>query len=85
MASVRLLKNPFYKEIEALCTSIDARNLKSTFGERTGQKGMFEGDLEQGELEIGQVAATIDAILPAQQIIAHFIAEYHQSIARLSK
>ncbi len=46
---------------------------------------MFEGDLEQGELEIGQVAATIDAILPAQQIIADFIAEYHQSIARLSK
>lgn len=86
LTPVRLLKNPFYKEIEALyAQGADAEILKAHLGKGRAKKGMFEGDLEQGELEIGQVAATIDAILPAQQIIADFIAEYHQSIARLSK
>jgi enoyl-[acyl-carrier protein] reductase II len=83
---VRLLKNPFCKEIEALyAQGADAETLKAHLGIGRAKKGMFEGDLEQGELEIGQVAATIDTILPVQQIIADFIAEYHQSIARLSK
>lgn len=86
LTPVRLLKNPFYKEIEALyAQGADSETLKAHLGKGRAKKGMFEGDLEQGELEIGQVAATIDAILPAQQIIANFIAEYHQSIARLSK
>jgi enoyl-[acyl-carrier protein] reductase II len=84
LTPVRLLKNPFYKEIEALYSQgADAETLKAHLGKGRAKKGMFEGDLEQGELEIGQVAAGIDAVLPVQQIIATFLDEYQEALQRL--
>jgi enoyl-[acyl-carrier protein] reductase II len=84
LTPVRLLKNPFYKEIEALyAQGVDAETLKAHLGKGRAKKGMFEGDLEQGELEIGQVAAGIDAVLPVQQIITTFLNEYQEALQRL--
>lgn len=84
LTPVRLLKNPFYKEIEALyAQGADVETLKAHLGKGRAKKGMFEGDLEHGELEIGQVAAGIDAILPVKQIIATFLEEYQEALQRL--
>ena len=46
---------------------------------------MFEGNLEEGELEIGQVAALIDAILPAEEIVGEIVADYNATLARLKQ
>ena len=76
---VRLIKNKFYQEVEAAyqrCAGPD--ELKTILGRGRAKKGMFEGDLAEGELEIGQVSATIRDILPAatilQEIISGFVA-----------
>ncbi len=52
-------------------------------GRGRAKKGMFEGDLVEGELEIGQVAAQIDSILPAAEIIEEFIATYNAKLTQL--
>ena len=67
---VRLLKNNFFKlirEAEEMNAGID--ELKTILGRGRAKKGMFEGDLEEGELEIGQVAASIREIKPASAIV----------------
>ncbi len=67
---VRLIRNPFYQSIAdayARCASTD--ELKVLLGRGRAKKGMFEGDLNEGELEIGQVSATIREILPAAEIL----------------
>ncbi|WP_419212196.1 NAD(P)H-dependent flavin oxidoreductase [Maribacter sp. X9] len=78
LAPVRLLKNKFYQEVQnayAQGASID--DLKNLLGRGRAKKGMFLGDIEDGELEIGQVAALIHDIKPAGQIIKEMIAEYN--------
>jgi len=70
LTPVRLLKNKFYeqvKEAELSCANVDT--LRSLLGKGRAKRGMFEGDLESGELEIGQVSATIDSIQPAAKIL----------------
>jgi len=70
LTPVRLLKNKFYeqvKEAELSCANVDS--LRSLLGKGRAKRGMFEGDLESGELEIGQVSATIDSIQPAAKIL----------------
>jgi enoyl-[acyl-carrier protein] reductase II len=67
---VRLVRNPFYDELAAAytrCASAD--ELRAILGRGRAKKGMFEGDLVAGELEIGQVSATVDEILPAAEIL----------------
>lgn len=67
---VRLLKNNFYKKVkEAELSGVDAESLKVLLGKGRAKKGMFEGDLLEGELEIGQVSATINRIKPAAEIL----------------
>jgi len=81
---VRLLKNPFYekvRELEARGASRD--ELIALLGRGRAKKGMFEGDLTEGELEIGQVAASIRRILPAAEIIDEIMQEYHAAKAAL--
>ncbi len=77
LTPVRLLKNKFYNEVK------DAENgnatideLKSLLGRGRAKKGMFEGDLNEGELEIGQVAATIREIKPAAEIVKEIWNEF---------
>jgi len=70
LTPVRLIKNKFFKEIqEAELKGASAEDLKILLGRARAKKGMFEGDLEEGELEIGQVSANIKTILPAAKIV----------------
>ncbi|HNF69604.1 MAG TPA: nitronate monooxygenase, partial [Chitinophagales bacterium] len=63
-------RNAFYDELSAAyarCASAD--ELRTILGRGRAKKGMFEGDMEAGELEIGQVSATVREILPAAEIL----------------
>ena len=67
---VRLIKNEFYKQIQqAEDKGADASDLMAILGRARAKKGMFEGDMTEGELEIGQIAATIHEIKPAADIV----------------
>ena len=77
LAPVRLVKNKFFYDVERLYeTGRDVEALKATLGRARAKKGMFEGDLEEGELEIGQVSALIDEILPVEKVFAQLLKEF---------
>ncbi len=66
---VRLIKNDFYQQIiTAEKNKVTIEELKALLGKGRAKKGMFEGDLKNGELEIGQVSALINKITPAKEI-----------------
>jgi len=70
LAPVRILKNPFYAKIfDAYQNGTTTHELKSLLGRGRAKKGMFEGNLEEGELEIGQVSAQIKEIKSVQEIM----------------
>lgn len=74
---VRLLKNDFFtivQQAEADCASVD--KLKELLGKGRAKKGMFDGDLQNGELEIGQVSAIINEIMPAGAIVKEIWEEF---------
>lgn len=74
---VRLLKNKFYENIAAAeAEGANAETLKNILGRGRAKKGMFEGNLEEGELEIGQVSALINEIKPAAEIVKEIWNEY---------
>ena len=80
LTPVRMMKNKFFEEIAAAemkGASVD--ELKSILGRARAKKGMFEGDLEQGELEIGQVASTVNEIKPAREIVKEVWNEFLES------
>jgi len=78
LAPVRLLKNKFYQDIATLYTkSPSVDELKELLGRARAKRGMFEGDLEEGELEIGQVSGLIHDIKPTSEIIQDIISDYH--------
>lgn len=77
LAPVRMMRNAFFKEVQAAyaqCASPE--ELKALLGRARAKHGMFEGELEQGELEIGQVSAGIHEVLPAEEIVRRVIAEF---------
>lgn len=85
LTPVRLMKNEFFQKLEhAYAQNASIEELSSILGRGRAKKGMFEGDLVQGELEIGQIAGNIDAILPAASIIQEIISEFHQAKAELN-
>ena len=86
LAPVRLLKNGFYEQVKELYNTQKAtiENLKALVGSRRTKQGMFEGDMEQGELEIGQVASLITKVQSVQEVINEIITEYHKGIERLT-
>ncbi|MDO9260901.1 MAG: nitronate monooxygenase [Flavobacteriaceae bacterium] len=78
LAPVRLIKNPFYDQLQALYQQCPtAEQLKELLGRGRSKKGMFEGDLIEGELEIGQIAGIIHEIKPVKDIIQEIMNEYH--------
>ncbi|MDN5578116.1 MAG: nitronate monooxygenase [Chryseobacterium sp.] len=82
LAPVRLIKNKFFYELEELYEKgRDAEALKNTLGRARAKRGMFEGDLEDGELEIGQVSALIDEILPVEKVFENLLKEYREAKA----
>lgn len=77
LAPVRLLKNQFFEQVnEAELKGASTEELKVLLGKGRAKRGIFEGDLENGELEIGQVSALIDEILPVDKIMENLIAEF---------
>ncbi len=82
LTPVRLLKNAFFSEVQqAELRGATIEELKTLLGRARAKKGMFEGDMEQGELEIGQVSAILDDILPAGQIIKNVWQEFMNGLA----
>ncbi len=78
LAPVRLIKNAFYDKVTALYqTAPTVEELKLLLGRARAKRGMFEGDMEEGELEIGQISGLIDTILPAATIVENIITEYN--------
>jgi len=77
LAPVRLIKNKFFNEIQELYkTSPTPEQLKELLGRARAKRGMFEGDLDDGELEIGQIAGLIHDIKPVADIVNEIVAEF---------
>jgi|TARA_B110000285_G_C15048273_1_gene575567 enoyl-[acyl-carrier protein] reductase II len=79
LAPVRLVKNKFYDEVQELYQknpTVD--KIKELLGRARAKKGMFEGDLENGELEIGQIAGIIHKIEPAKEVLENIVAEFEK-------
>ena len=86
LAPVRLIKNKFYLDIQkAYAEGADTEELKLLLGRGRAKKGMFEGDLEEGELEIGQVASIIHDIKPAARIVEEMWAEFQKAKKEVHK
>ena len=78
LAPVRLIKNKFFDDLQKLYAKCPTpEELKTLLGRARAKKGMFEGDLIEGELEIGQIAGLIDEIQPVRQIIEEIISEFN--------
>lgn len=84
LTPVRLIKNKFYEQVQALYDqNANADQFKELLGRGRAKKGMFEGDLDDGELEIGQVAGLIHKVKPAVQIINEIIEEFRSAENKL--
>ena len=78
LAPVRLVKNKFYNEIQELYKRNPTKEqIKELLGRARAKKGMFEGDLDSGELEIGQIAGLIDEIKSVKEVFYDIIQEYN--------
>jgi len=85
LAPVRLIKNPFYEQVQKLyAQGATPEQLKEALGTGRAKKGMSEGDLVEGELEIGQVAAQIDQIKPAAKVVEEILNDYHIALRALT-
>lgn len=85
IGAVRLIKNEFFQEVERLENEgASSDQLREWLGKGRAKKGMFEGDLSEGELEIGQVASLINEILPVEAIMKNMIQEYRQAKERMN-
>jgi enoyl-[acyl-carrier protein] reductase II len=85
LAPVRLLKNPFFYQVqEAENKGASKEELQQLLGRARAKSGMFEGNLEEGELEIGQVSAQIHAIQPAADIVLELLQTFEQTLLQLS-
>ena len=81
LTPVRLIKNKFYQEVQAAeWRGASAEEIKGLLGRARAKRGMFEGDLEEGELEIGQVSAILDSILPAGEIVKKVWQEFEEGM-----
>jgi len=84
LTPVRLIKNPFFASVEAsYLRGATVEELKELLGRGRAKKGMFEGDLTEGELEIGQAAAHLREILPAAQIVDSMLRDCIQTILHI--
>lgn len=80
LAPVRLIKNKFYNDLQDLYSKNPTKeDLENLLGKRRAKRGMFEGDLIEGELEIGQIAGLIHAIKPVAEIFKDLISEFESA------
>jgi enoyl-[acyl-carrier protein] reductase II len=86
LTPVRLIRNSFFNEVEQLeQQGATKEELNNLLGKGRAKLGMFEGDIHQGELEIGQVSALINEIKPVETIIQNLISQYNQALTDLKK
>jgi enoyl-[acyl-carrier protein] reductase II len=86
LTPVRLLKNGFFDKVQqAEMNGASKAELEALLGRGRAKKGMYEGDMEEGELEIGQVSAAINEIKPAGEIVKEMMAEFYSTIKQLNK
>ncbi|NIF06875.1 nitronate monooxygenase [Chryseobacterium sp. Tr-659] len=79
LAPVRMVKNKFFNELEDIYQSGRSKEaLIASLGRARAKRGMFEGELEDGELEIGQVSALINDILPVETVFSHLLKEFEE-------
>ncbi len=84
LTPVRLLKTPFYQKVEeAYAKDASVEELRTLLGKGRSRKGIFEGDLDEGELEIGQISAVIDKVESAQEILEGIISEFEKTLERI--
>jgi len=82
LTPVRLLKNNFYNKVQELYQKdASAEELAELLGRGRAKKGMFEGDLDDGELEIGQVAAQINELIPAKQVVNELMSDCRKTLS----
>ncbi|HVT86379.1 MAG TPA: nitronate monooxygenase [Chitinophagaceae bacterium] len=82
LTPVRLIKNKFYQQVqEAEARGATIEELKTILGRARAKKGMFEGNLDEGELEIGEVSAIVDGILPAAEIVKNVWKEFNEGLS----
>ncbi|HZH70475.1 MAG TPA: nitronate monooxygenase [Flavobacteriaceae bacterium] len=80
LAPVRLIKNKFFQDVQQLyAENPTVEQLKELLGRARAKRGMFEGDLEEGELEIGQISGLIHDIKPAGMIVEEMVKEFRQA------
>ncbi len=86
LSPVRLIKNKFYNEIQELYKiSPSVEQIKELLGRARAKKGMFEGDIDHGELEIGQVSGLIHDIKPVSKIVEEIVKEFKDAKLRVSE
>jgi enoyl-[acyl-carrier protein] reductase II len=86
LTPVRMLKNKFYNEVQqAELNGMPVGELQTLLGRGRAKKGMFDGNLDEGELEIGQVSALLNKIQPASEIVHEIWKEYHSLIKEAQK
>lgn len=86
LTPVRLIKNKFYQDVQkAYDANASHEELKELLGRARAKKGMFEGDMTEGELEIGQISSAINEIKPAAEIVDEIITEFKQTVSFLGK
>ena len=84
LVPVRLLKNKFFEEVKALeDRGAEGGELMELLGRARAKKGMFEGNLDEGELEIGQISGYIDAMKPAGEIVEEIVKEFNETCEQL--
>lgn len=85
VSPTRMIKNAFYQQIQELeDRGATTDELRTLLGRGRSKKGIFEGDLTQGELEIGQIASHIKQVIPAAQVIKEMIDDYNRTVVNLS-
>jgi enoyl-[acyl-carrier protein] reductase II len=83
LTPVRMLRNKFFQQIqEAEQKGMSPVELKKLLGQGRAKKGMFEGELDEGELEIGQVSALLKDILPAEKIVKNIWSEFSEALSK---
>jgi enoyl-[acyl-carrier protein] reductase II len=85
LAPVRLIKNKFYNDLQALYQNCPSKeDLEQLLGKRRAKRGMFEGDLVEGELEIGQIAGLIHEVKSVQDIIDEVVLEFRTASQQIN-
>ncbi|MFZ5554843.1 MAG: NAD(P)H-dependent flavin oxidoreductase [Bacteroidota bacterium] len=84
LTPVRLIKNDFYRQVEkAYVECASPEKLKELLGKGRAKKGMFEGDMQEGELEIGQISGYIRDIKPASEIVKEIMEGFYESLKKM--